>query len=205
MRPAPRSAGAAARTSWVTPPAATWPSSSPSASRKVRTLALFAATPGLKHSLRRPGSRASRRWASSGSSPKRSTSVSTRGPTRARRWFIEQAGSNDPAFIGRFVLHMCTHDFMEELRAIGAPTLIVAAGKEPIGQPAPIGRCTSGSRAPNCASSTRPATTSAMAMLAGASTCLRISCKGGAEQSCAHSCYCRFLQRGTQPMKSRKL
>lgn len=26
------------------------------------------------------------------------------------KWFIEQAGSNDPAFIARFVLHMCTHE-----------------------------------------------------------------------------------------------
>jgi pimeloyl-ACP methyl ester carboxylesterase len=49
------------------------------------------------------------------------------------QWFIEQAGSNDPAFIARFVLHMCTHDFMEALTAIKAPTLIVAAGKERIG------------------------------------------------------------------------
>jgi pimeloyl-ACP methyl ester carboxylesterase len=48
-------------------------------------------------------------------------------------WFIEQAGSNDPAFIARFVLHMCTHDFMEELVGIKCPTLIVAAGKESIG------------------------------------------------------------------------
>src|SRR6185436_13127270 len=49
------------------------------------------------------------------------------------RWFIEQAGANDPAFIARFVSHMCTHDFMEDLRRIQCPTLIVAAGKESIG------------------------------------------------------------------------
>ena len=30
-------------------------------------------------------------------------------------------------------LHMCTHDFMEELVGIKCPTLIVAAGKESIG------------------------------------------------------------------------
>jgi len=48
-------------------------------------------------------------------------------------WFIEQAGSNDPAFIARFVTHMCTHDFMEDLVGITCPTLIVAAGKESIG------------------------------------------------------------------------
>ena len=40
---------------------------------------------------------------------------------------------HDPAFIARFVLHMCTHDFMNEVSAITAPTLIVAAGKEKIG------------------------------------------------------------------------
>ena len=49
------------------------------------------------------------------------------------KWFIEQAGSNDPAFIARFVLHMCTHDFMNEVASIKAPTLIVAAAKEKIG------------------------------------------------------------------------
>jgi len=49
------------------------------------------------------------------------------------KWFIEQAGSNDPAFIARFVLHMCTHDFMDEVSKIKAPTLIVAADKEKIG------------------------------------------------------------------------
>ncbi|HYG43100.1 MAG TPA: alpha/beta hydrolase, partial [Bordetella sp.] len=49
------------------------------------------------------------------------------------QWFIDQAGSNDPAFIARFVSHMCTHDFMDELGAIQCPTMIVAAGKEAIG------------------------------------------------------------------------
>jgi len=48
-------------------------------------------------------------------------------------WFIEQAGSNDPAFIARFVAHMFTHWFMDELPRITCPTLIVAAGKEAIG------------------------------------------------------------------------
>jgi 3-oxoadipate enol-lactonase len=48
-------------------------------------------------------------------------------------WFIEQAGSNDPDFIARFVSHMYTHWFMDELPGIRCPTLIVAAGKEAIG------------------------------------------------------------------------
>jgi 3-oxoadipate enol-lactonase len=45
----------------------------------------------------------------------------------------QAASSNDPAFIGRFVLHMCTHDFLEDLHEVRAPTLIVAAGHEQIG------------------------------------------------------------------------
>jgi hypothetical protein len=49
------------------------------------------------------------------------------------KWSIEQAGSNNPAFIARFVLHMCTHDFMNDVSAIKVPTLIVAAGKHRIG------------------------------------------------------------------------
>ncbi len=48
-------------------------------------------------------------------------------------WFLDQAGSNDPAFIARFVLHMTTHDFMDDVGRIRCPTLIVAAGKERIG------------------------------------------------------------------------
>jgi pimeloyl-ACP methyl ester carboxylesterase len=48
-------------------------------------------------------------------------------------WFIEQASTNDPAFIARFVSHMCTHWFMDEVPRIACPTLIVAAGNEAIG------------------------------------------------------------------------
>ena len=49
------------------------------------------------------------------------------------KWFIEQAGSNDPEFIARFVLHMTTHEFMDDLVKVKCPTMIVAAGKEQIG------------------------------------------------------------------------
>jgi 3-oxoadipate enol-lactonase len=52
---------------------------------------------------------------------------------RLVKWFIEQTGSNDPAFIARFVTHMASHWFMEEVDRIKCPTLIVAAGKEAIG------------------------------------------------------------------------
>jgi len=48
-------------------------------------------------------------------------------------WFINQTGANDPAFIARFVTHMTSHWFMDEVCQITCPTLIVAAGKEAIG------------------------------------------------------------------------
>ena len=48
-------------------------------------------------------------------------------------WFIEQTGSNDPAFIARFVTHMAGQWFMDEVHRIRCPTLIVAAAKEAIG------------------------------------------------------------------------
>jgi 3-oxoadipate enol-lactonase len=101
---------------------------------KVRTLAVFGATPGLKHShaptwipkIQEVGLKKFLR-----------DTIHERfdenADPRLVDWFIEQAGSNDPAFIARFVLHMCTHDFMEDLVKIKAPTLIVAAGRESIG------------------------------------------------------------------------
>jgi pimeloyl-ACP methyl ester carboxylesterase len=102
---------------------------------KVKTLALYASTPGLK------GSQAHTwipRVQEVGLKKFLAETIHERFDDKADpglvRWFIEQAGSNDPAFIGRFVGHMCTHGFMEELRAIKCPTLIVAAGQEPIGE-----------------------------------------------------------------------
>lgn len=101
---------------------------------KVKTLALYGATPGLKNSQAHTWIPIVQRV---GLKKFLSDTIHERFDDQADpqlvRWFIEQAGSNDPAFIARFVLHMCTHDFMEELRAIRCPTLIVAAGKEPIG------------------------------------------------------------------------
>lgn len=101
---------------------------------KVKTLALYASTPGLKNSK---AASWIPRIKKIGLKQFLAETIHERFDDKAdpelMRWFIEQAGSNDPAFIGRFVLHMCTHDFMEELRAIRCPTLIVAAGKEPIG------------------------------------------------------------------------
>lgn len=101
---------------------------------RLQTLALYGSTPGLKHShaptwIPKIGERGIKRFLAE--------TIDERFDERADsdlvRWFIEQAGSNDPTFIARFVLHMCTHDFMDELVAVRAPTLIVAAGRERIG------------------------------------------------------------------------
>lgn len=101
---------------------------------RIKTLALFGATPGLKHSH-------APTWIPKikeiGLKKFLSDTIHERFDQKADpelvAWFIEQAGSNDPSFIARFVLHMCTHDFMEDLVRIQCPTLIVAAGKESIG------------------------------------------------------------------------
>lgn len=101
---------------------------------RVKTLALFGSTPGLKQSqasswipkIRQVGLK---RFLAD--------TIGDRFDSHADpalvAWFIEQSASNDPAFIARFVTHMTTHDFMEDVSRIQAPTLIAAAGKESIG------------------------------------------------------------------------
>ena len=101
---------------------------------RVKSLALFGSTPGLKNSH-------APTWIPRikqiGLKQFLADTIDERFDASADpdlvKWFIEQAGSNDAAFIARFILHMCTHDFMNEVSAIKAPTLIVAAGKEKIG------------------------------------------------------------------------
>lgn len=101
---------------------------------RVKTLALYGSTPGLKQShaptwIPKIAERGLRRFLAE--------TIDERFDERADPalvdWFIGQAGSNDPAFIARFVTHMCTHDFLDDLVAVRAPTLIVAAGREKIG------------------------------------------------------------------------
>ena len=101
---------------------------------RVATLALFGATPGWTRSQ-------ARTWIPRiqevGLRKFLADTIEQRFDQNAEpalvQWFIEQAGSNDPAFIGRFVTHMCSHDFMDEIHRIQCPTLIVAAGHEAIG------------------------------------------------------------------------
>lgn len=101
---------------------------------RVKTLALYGSTPGLKNSH-------ALTWIPKvkevGLKKFLADTIDERFDSNAEpelvKWFIEQAGSNDPAFIARFVTHMTTHDFMDEIVKIQCPTLIVAAGKEKIG------------------------------------------------------------------------
>ena len=103
-------------------------------SARVKTLALYGSTPGLKNSH-------ALTWIPKvkevGLKKFLADTIDERFDSNAEpvlvKWFIEQAGSNDPAFIARFVTHMTTHDFMDEVGKIRCPTLIVAAGKEKIG------------------------------------------------------------------------
>lgn len=101
---------------------------------RVRTLAIYGSTPGLKNSH-------ALTWIPKvkevGLKKFLADTIDERFDANADpklvQWFIEQAGSNDPGFIARFVTHMTTHDFMEDVGRIKCPTLIVAAGKEKIG------------------------------------------------------------------------
>lgn len=101
----------------------------------VETLCLFASTPGLK------GTQAAT-W------PARIAEVGIERFVRATAsdrfgsdvdpalvdWFCRQVATNDPAYIGRFVTHMSSRDWSEDLPRIACPTLIVAPGHEPIGE-----------------------------------------------------------------------
>jgi pimeloyl-ACP methyl ester carboxylesterase len=101
---------------------------------RVRSLALYGSTPGLKHSQ-------AHTWIpriqKTGLRQFLTETIDDRFDEKADpqlvRWFIDQAGANDSAFIARFVGHMCTHDFSGEVGRIQCPTLIVAAGRESIG------------------------------------------------------------------------
>lgn len=101
---------------------------------RVKTLALYGSTPGLKHSqaltwIPRIEAVGLKRFLADTIEQR----FDAHADPKLVSWFVDQAGSNDPAFIARFVTHMCMHDFMDEVHRIQCPTLIVAAGKEAIG------------------------------------------------------------------------
>lgn len=101
---------------------------------RVATLSLFASTPGLRNSQ-------------AGTWPAKAAEMGLEAFMRqgiADRfapdsdpglvdWFCRQTGSNNLPFIGRFVAHMASRDWEDELPRIQCPTLLVAPGHEPIG------------------------------------------------------------------------
>ncbi|PWS36348.1 alpha/beta hydrolase [Falsiroseomonas bella] len=101
---------------------------------RVATLALFASTPGLRNS--QAGTWPAKA-AAMGLEAFMRSGVADRFPADADPglvdWFCRQTGGNDLPFIGRFVAHMSSRDWEDELPRIGCPTLIVAPGHEPIG------------------------------------------------------------------------
>jgi 3-oxoadipate enol-lactonase len=103
--------------------------------KRVRSLMLFASTPGLKKSQ----------------APSWIPQIEAKGlraflaETIAERlplgevdpglveWFLDEAAKNDPAYIAKFVLLMASYDWSDEIDRIGCPTLVVVPGAEPIG------------------------------------------------------------------------
>jgi len=48
-------------------------------------------------------------------------------------WFLDEAGRNDAAYIGKFVLLMASYDWSGEVQKIRCPTLVVMPGGETVG------------------------------------------------------------------------
>jgi 3-oxoadipate enol-lactonase len=105
--------------------------------RRIRSLLLFASTPGLKNShalswipqIQAKGLRAFL-----------AETIHERFPpgTDPGRiaWFLDEAAKNDDAFIAKFVRLMASQDWADQLHRITCPTLVVIPGAEPIGSTA---------------------------------------------------------------------
>jgi 3-oxoadipate enol-lactonase len=106
------------------------------APERVRSLALFGSTPGLKQSQ-------AAAWipqiARKGLRPFLAETIADRFPLGkvdpgVVEFFLDQTERNDVAYIARFVTLMTTLDWMDELPRIACPTLIVAPGAETVGK-----------------------------------------------------------------------
>ncbi len=101
---------------------------------RVRSLALFASTPGLKNSnaarwipeIQKKGLRAFLAETIHDRFPKDAD------PARIA-WFLNEAAKNDDAFICKVVALMSAQDWQDEVHKITCPTLVVIPGAEPIG------------------------------------------------------------------------
>ena len=101
---------------------------------RVRSLALFGSTPGLKNS-QAPS------WIpqiqAKGLRGFLAETIRDRLPADADpgliNWFLDEAGNNDPAYIAKFVLLMASYDWSDEVARIRVPTLVVIPGGETVG------------------------------------------------------------------------
>jgi pimeloyl-ACP methyl ester carboxylesterase len=104
------------------------------APERVRSLILFGSTPGLKNSQ-------AHTWlprvAKEGLRNFLAATIEDRFPHGHDRehveWFLDEAGKNDTAYIGRFVGLMTTLWWADELPRIQCPTLLVMPGAETVG------------------------------------------------------------------------
>ena len=106
--------------------------------RRVRSLMLFGSTPGLKNSqaaswIPQIEAKGLRRFLAETITERLPLDQVDPGLVE---WFLDEAGNNDPAYIGRFVLLMASYDWSEEVGRIRCPTLVVVPGAEPIGSTA---------------------------------------------------------------------
>jgi 3-oxoadipate enol-lactonase len=103
-------------------------------SRRVKSLALFGSTPGLKNS-QAPS------WIpqiqAKGLRGFLAETIRDRLPQDTDpglvEWFLDEAAKNDPAYIGKFVLLMASYDWSGEVQRIRCPTLVVIPGAETVG------------------------------------------------------------------------
>jgi len=105
---------------------------------RVRSLALFGSTPGLKNSqapswIPQIEAKGLRGFLAETISERLQLDGIDPGLVA---WFLDEAGRNDPAYIAKFVLLMASCDWSDELGRIRCPTLVVVPGAEPIGSTA---------------------------------------------------------------------
>ncbi len=104
-------------------------------SARVRSLSLFASTPGFKSG---PSAGWLPQIKAKGLRTFLAETITDRFPIGAVdpglvEWFLDQAGRNDPEYIARFVTLMAQQDWSDELGRIRCPTLVVIPGLGKIG------------------------------------------------------------------------
>src|SRR5581483_8206649 len=101
---------------------------------RTKSLALFGSTPGLKNSqaptwIPQIEAKCLRGFLAE--------TIRDRLPADAVpglvEWFLDEAGRNDPAYIGKFVQLMASYDWSGEVAQIRCPTLVVIPGGETVG------------------------------------------------------------------------